>query len=238
MGDLRGSLYDLFGYLMPGLFGSVGIALILWTLSAPTHGRIPIPSGGATLIFTAVILSYCMGHLIQAIGNLVKSLSGTDIDIALSVPVDAEAAGRPRGALLSGATLDVVNRTLTSKYGASFLALPPRDRFALIDEGRVLGEREGDREVYIYHHGFYRGMVIACSILTIGLLFRLVAGETCLITDRAVFCFGRLVTGGLVFLVLTATVAFWYRLKRFAEYRLVRAVMLWLTLTNFRNAND
>ncbi len=222
MGDLRGSLYDLFGYFIPGFFGSIGLWLIIAPFAGAEAGTDLSAINNPILFSVAVIVMYTFGHVLQAVGNALPFGSGIDMDEVLTSGKNGSRE------LLSVTTLAAINNSLRDHFNVTLAQLPPRDRFALIDEARVLAPREGDREVYIYHHGFYRGMLVASSVLGIGLLVALFTGQICVVGNGLSWCITRgSIT--LIFAVLVgSTIAFWFRLRRFAEYRLVRAAMLWL----------
>ena len=69
MSDLRASLYDFFGYLLPGAIATAGIGVLLMSVGdlAAAINIEPLRDGWITIGF--VVTSYCVGHLIHAIGN-------------------------------------------------------------------------------------------------------------------------------------------------------------------------
>jgi hypothetical protein len=237
MGDIRGSLYDLFGYFIPGLTAGVGLGLALWTLTGKGTLNLDVGKNPSVLVGLAVLL-YVLGHIVQAIANAIGWLRPFSLDVVLTEGYSAESPRRPKHLLFSTATLEAVDRTLLLRFGETFQQLPPRDRFAFIDEGRAIGERDGDREVYIYHSGFYRGMIISLIALLVGLLSRFLMANTCVNIAGSNYCLGRLETVTLAFLVIGSLFASWSRFRRFEEYRLVRAVMLWLAITNYAGPNS
>ena len=233
MGDLRGSLYDLFGYFIPGLTAGIGGWLLLWSLAWRSSELSLAPVEEPAIILLLILLFYTCGHLVQAIGNRSSRLQGLDTDRALSEGYAPNQTTRIPNVVLSQATLEIIDQTLKTRFGTEFLRLPPRDRFAFIDEARILSEREGDREVYIYHHGFYRGMIVATLILILGLASRLLSPKSCIGAGGDLYCIGRLEVLLVSSVAAGSVYGFWFRLQRFAEYRLVRAVMLWLTFANY-----
>jgi protein PhnA len=231
MGDLRGSLYDLFGYFIPGLFAGAGLWLILWSIAWPSAVLDLTVTGEAGVLILLVAVVYTLGHLVQAVGNAIPPLQGVDIDATLTMDLSRKGSEVHKG-LLSPATLEILNRAFELRYGPESLRMSPRDRYALIDESRVFASREGDREVYIYHHGFYRGMVVASGIIIVALLVRWIAGPGCILVADSTFCLGSVESALSHGVGAASGYAFWRRLKRFAEYRLVRAVMLWLAIAS------
>jgi hypothetical protein len=227
MGDLRASLYDIFGYFIPGLFATLGLWLLMVSvMGEPVLITTALLQGPVALGIAAVVI-YTVGHLVQAIGNSIPKLDGVDPGIAVTVPI-GDGNSKRHGAVLSAATIRLVEEKLRLEFGPSALEMPGRDRFSLIDEGRVRLGRDGDREVYIYHHGFYRGMVIASGLVFVGLVARTIAGPACINARDISACMGRLGFGASVICSLGAALGFWVRLCRFAKYRVTRAVFLWL----------
>lgn len=228
MGDIRASLYDLFGYLIPGLLGGFGLWLLMWSLAWPAATLSMAPAEDPIVAIFILALTYAIGHVIQAVGNLLHGLDGLDLKQALTLTShDTHVA---KNGVLSKAVLTAVNEALQARYSATFQEFSPEERFALIDESRVLADREGDREVYIYHHGFYRGLLVAALLLILGISSRIFVARSCMLVGGAEYCAGRLELMLALIVVTGSAMAFRARLRRFARYRLVRAVMLWLTI--------
>ncbi len=78
VGDFRASLYDLFGYLLPGLVMTAGLGVIWWTVFG--ESRVVSIDFFATGIGSAccLLLAYLMGHVAHAVGNSVAVMSMKD----------------------------------------------------------------------------------------------------------------------------------------------------------------
>lgn len=233
MTDIRGSLYDIFGYFIPGVIACLGVISFIYAFSGTD--TISIPAGPALLTTVLLITAYAVGHLIQALANLLPVLAGINPGVAVVTPAFKD--GRDRNVVLSAAAISLLERRLIAAFGREVLSLTGSERFALIDEGRVLAGREGDREVYIYHHGLYRGLVVALAILILGAAVQAVFGSTCMSIGEVSYCPTPGNWGALIVIATAGIAASWVRLRRFAEYRVTRAVFLWLQATSAFEAN-
>jgi hypothetical protein len=109
--------------------------------------------------------------------------------------------------------------------------LSQEDKFSIIDEYRVLSPKENEREVFVYREGFYRGMIIALSMLFIALLVSLFQDNLSVSVAREIYSASR----GERLFILCSTIlviaGFWRRMVRFAYYRMSRAVAIFLILS-------
>ena len=83
--------------------------------------------------------------------------------------------------------------------------------------------------MYIYREGFYRGMVVSAGLLTAALLARLATADTCVAVNAAsTICLERRDLVLAAALAAAATLGFYRRMRRFTQYRLRRAALLWI----------
>jgi hypothetical protein len=216
-GDLRASLYDLFGYLIPGITATAGVLLFLQLFATHPHSLafpgLPIQQGWLSFL----LLGYIVGHAVHALGNIVPGLNRSAESIAFS------AGGLPTG-LIDDAML-----TVSTLLGTGVAGLPPEEQFAIIDEARVLHPNTGDRDTYVYREGFYRGMVVAMVILALSLVGHLRPASLCFYgSSEAQVCVARAVIL-LIILMSTATSwGFFHRMRRFGRYRVQRGLYQFL----------
>lgn len=224
IGDLRASLYDLFGYLLPGFVATTAIVLV-WHLHFAPNAPIPLGLLSAPLAGSiALLAAYLVGHLSAAMGNALNVL-GTS----------------PEKRLLGNAhikrlvLLGEIDERLHNRYHIDATALDPFEKYAILDEeGMATGER-GDRDVYIYREGFYRGMTVGAVLLSVAVAMQLLQGESlCFAVDGgpSSLCLTRSQLDGALFLSVTFAWAFFARARRFGRYRVERAAMRWLAATS------
>jgi hypothetical protein len=212
--DLQFTLYEVLGYLLPGciLLGSVWIVfhscfwhdqpIVLWA-------ELPAQALGCLLL-----AAYLAGHTAQGLGNLFKRLPFVDPDKSL-LGLDPQLERALRIAASSRFGIDV------EKYSLPQL-------FELCDEALVADGSLGEREVFTYREGFYRGCFVALSSLTLSLFVQVAYARI-----RASFG-GRMVEmgRGTVFVagLVCATSAglALARYRRFAQYRTRRCLLRFL----------
>lgn len=216
--DLRASLYDFFGYLLPGMIATAGIGVLL-TSATDLNAAIPIGLLRDGLIGIGfLVTSYCVGHLIHAIGNVLPPIRYTPEEELLG-----------KNGSLSLELRNALDDALRRRLRLDPEKLEPGEKYAVADEARALVPREGDRDMYIYREGFYRGMTIASAIIALALLWRGVFAETCIsVNPDQVWCVARRVWITMGVGAVFAVFGFGYRMRRFARYRVNRAVMLGL----------
>ena len=195
------TLYDIFGYLMPGLVALGSLSLFAWSLFIPTH---PLHSPALTSVewFAMFVLAYFLGHLVQAIGDLAFWWAGEE---RVALEVGEKALGKQRMRELEKlAKIDGEQKLSLFGYCDTYLA----------QQGKT-----ADREIYQYREGFYRGLTIAVLPALAAIIVELVRGSASIRSGAGVHQLG---TGPLVFALLlvlaTIGLSFW-RYRRFVEYR-------------------
>jgi hypothetical protein len=209
------TLYEIFGYLMPGSLALAGFAVVYWALFVPD---IPLGvSAFAPDIATwALVIAggYVLGHAVQAIGNLILR------------QVERKAIEMANAPLLRKSALDSASKI----FGVEPKDIEPRWAFRILDEYTVQKGQSGDRDMFLYREGFYRGTCIALFFLAASLILRsAISGASIQFWHwRMSVSVTELVTtalliGGLGWLFLR-------RYRRFAEYRVTRAILSALVL--------
>jgi hypothetical protein len=229
--DLQVTLYDVFGYLFPGFVVLVAVAILFGPIFGSTAGLL-LPGVPTTIADWSVvgIVAYILGHLAQAIGNLVgrrpikEILPSTKSKVLHELPdylVDqAESKAR--------SILEIQD---TEKIDSDSL-------YELCDQFVVQSDKKSaiaNREIYIYREGYYRGMTVSLLLLSLSLL---------ILTVRTLFTGTplRLSDGpppvsagwlGLLAAGLLSVVGAWLsfrRYRRFGEYRIKQAIIGFLVL--------
>lgn len=218
--DIQVTLYDIFGYLLPGFIFLAGIATLFWAIFIPST-PISLSKPDAEGWVIVAIVAYIAGHMAQAIGNF----------IAKSMP-SAESLALTKGE--AGSFPEPVIRSATSK--ASLLLdidpkeMDPKLLHQVCDETVAQFGSTSDRDVYIYREGFYRGLAVSFLMLFLCLAIRALIPGASLIVSEKVQPIGMSM---LLFFDIVLFIAAWLsftRYKRFGSYRVKEAVIGFLLL--------
>jgi hypothetical protein len=217
------TLYEIFGYLLPGSVALLGLMLLYWALFVPS---VPLeiasfqPGLGTWTVL--VVVSYVLGHAVQALGN--KLLRRVETS-AMAMRSAGWMSGRARQA--AAELTGVPAEEIESKWV-----------YRVLDEYTVQAGKPADRDMFIYREGFYRGICIALFFLSAALLVRMAFPGTSVQLSKWLFpvSFWHLlltagITGGLGWL-------FFQRYKRFTEYRVTRAVLAALVIQKLPAHSD
>lgn len=213
LGNLAFTLYEVFGYLLPGSVVFVGFVLIYWTLFVPA-----LPLGAASFnpglgTWSAVALtSYLLGHAAQAVGNMI--FHGAEKSALTPNAGAAPAWMRERAQEEAGEILKVKPTQLE-----------PRWVFRTLDEYALQTGKDGDRDMFVYREGFYRGTALSLCFLSAALLVRMFSPNASIQFTKGLFQISRIellvtgvIVGGIGYLFVR-------RYQRFAEYRITRAIL-------------
>jgi len=108
-----------------------------------------------------VFFAYLAGHLGQALGNFLERLPNVKRNLETNLPLSAE---------LSGLVRDAV----AVRFGERARSLNPKEIALLCDQALIYAGSPGDREIFVYREGFYRGNSGALALLGLSLVLRLV----------------------------------------------------------------
>lgn len=222
--DLQITLYEIFGYLLPGMVLFTSLLLVFWAIYFPT------PSIGFDLKTTEVwlaflLFSYVAGHMGQAVGNLIQKRISSAEKLVLG-----------QNGELSPAVLKACKDKAAKTYEVDVTALDEYWLFRLCDDAVLRSGKLGEREIFQYREGFYRGTAVgfaALSVASLCFMVRLwfVEGHSLKVTgaDWSLtpwqFLFIALVA--LVFSVLA-----FQRYRRFGAYRVTHAMLGFLTVSD------
>jgi len=208
LGELRVTLYDIFGYLVPGLVALTGVAIFFWAVFVPNL-KPDVDLKG--VVWTALLLiAYVLGHLLQAVANNVPGFA---------FPIEQ----KWREDRVAGPFQTIIKAKLEAKD----LLPDPADAepmYRICDEVVVQKGETSERELYTYREGFYRAMAVALVLLAFGLTFRLASGPASITVDKP-HEVTRAMLAFFVVVVLAGVVACYGRYVRFARYR-ARTVLL------------
>ena len=178
--DIRVTLYDIFGYLLPGAIPLGGLFLC-WN---PWDHLQFLHSLGRTEVWILLLLAaYYFGHMMQAIGNGLECLIGDPVEVIVSnvggfatlrriivekklwLPIQPSICGMVESQLrkVAGVTLEFTNDEAGGQQRARWLYR--------CSAAAIAQHGHGDqREMYEYREGFYRGAAVAFLLLSIVLL--------------------------------------------------------------------
>ena len=158
--ELQITVYDVFGFLLPGSVVAAALVVGFWAVLWPA-GTLLIPLKLPALAVSYLLLiSYLCGHLVQAMSNIVERWSKSSTNFESKIPLSAP--------------LEKILRECTAKhFGAAAGALHAKELYLLCDQALVHNHSIGERDVFIYREGFYRGNSVALAFLAMSLGIRL-----------------------------------------------------------------
>ena len=221
LGNLAFTLYEVFGYLLPGGVTLLAFLLLYWALLVPR-----VPLGIATyqpglVTWTAVVIaSYLLGHAVQGVRQL------------LGGPIEDEALSGTDKAWMQQLAINSAAKLVGIEAQQLNLAWAVR----VLDEYSVQAGKQDDRDVFVYREGFYRGCAIALFFLTLALLVRFfVPGSSIQLTKGLFYVSGSQILSTAVITSLAGRL-YVRRYRRFAEYRVTRAILAALVIRNLPSA--
>jgi len=215
------TLYEVFGYFLPGAVGVISIAILFWAIFLPASAiSIETPELSKLWYFGLMILAYYAGHVLQGISrSLFKN------------PNDSTFAHQ------TAEMLQVIKRA--KEQLAAHLGMPPDQQLGngttvvLCDELAVQYGQLGDRDVFVYREGFYRGSVAAFTLLDLAILVRCLVPGSAFSISKEVFLISRL-QWLFVLAVVSCSIFFLVkRYKHFAGLRAMRGVLAFVSLSSF-----
>lgn len=220
------TLYEVFGYLLPGGVVLAALVTLYWAVFAPQMPLSLVDLQAGMVTWVAVIFaSYLLGHAAQALGNI--WLHGIEDSVLNPRNGSAPAWMRERARQAASETLTVNPEKLE-----------PLWVFRALDECAIQRGKDGDRDIFVYREGFYRGTAISLFLLTAALLLRLVLPGASIQFTKGLFHVSRWAT--LTTSVMSCGIAYLFlrRYQRFAEYRVTRAVLAALVLQRARGNSE
>lgn len=216
--DIQVTLYDFFGYLLPGAVILVAAVLIFWTLFWP-NAFLALPSSLPVLASSSLVFAaYLAGHLGQALGNLLEKVSPGRRNLDKKLPLSPELGKE-------------VVHALAGRFGEQIKTLDAKEMFHLCDQTLVHCGSLGEREIFTYREGFYRGNAVALTSVSFALAVRLVCVPVMVSIGGKGLAIHR---APLVLAALLCGVSAWLcyaRFLRFAEHRYKSCFLRFLALS-------
>jgi hypothetical protein len=218
MKEIQITLYEIFGYLVPGFVFAGSISMGYWTVFEKND--LVISKIEAPFWFLIVMISYLAGHVTQSIANIILGQRST-----------ARLCFR-NGKKGIGDHLIEASKDLTMEIIKPGVSGRP-DHTTILEVCDAMIEHRGSpqtREVYLYREGFYRGMWVALAFLSLVLLWRS-------FLEKSVFKFEGFSHNftSWEMLVLAAIsgivgILFFFRFRRFGKYLITHKVASALVL--------
>jgi hypothetical protein len=226
LADIKVTLYDIFGYLLPGLVVLAGGAVFFWAVFVP-DSPLHSPTLSGPEWFAVLITAYILGHLAQALANDIGSVLVWAVGPFKSPEQrELKALAAPHQEKLAKATHVPWDRNAndeTQRKTAGRL-------YEVCDTSVAQVGSTANREIYIYREGFYRGLVVGFSIGLIGLLVRIGVGGAMVRDDAGVDPIRSSILWFLACVVAVAIVLAYIRYRRFRQYRIQNAFLSYLVL--------
>jgi len=217
--SLRFTLYEILGYLMPGLIAAAALTISLWTIF---HGDSVLPLSfwrlSPTGVLALIFFAYVLGHLVQALANPV--LEGADKRI-MSDSDPAILVAKERVLKLFQGT--VIKISKTNDVSDEWLE-------RVMDERCIQVGQQGDREIFIYREGFYRGTTVAMVFFCAGLTLCILTGNLRLLVAYTVFAPSRCELGVVLLISSLGAWGLYRRFQRFSRYRVNRVIAAFIAL--------
>jgi hypothetical protein len=87
--DIEVTLYDIFGYLLPGCVSLVALFIIIRTIVFPDKA-LPYSQPTTFAVTVFLILAYYAGHIVHAIADQLEEITGYDYFTELEDEVEEE----------------------------------------------------------------------------------------------------------------------------------------------------
>jgi len=218
--EVRFSLYEFFGYVLPGMVFLLAWAVLLWALLLPKE-VVPLRQLDVQVVVASLLLAYLLGHAAQAISNLIFRTAGVS---EFSCITDGALNALPKSAL------DTAAVKAARMTGIRREDMKPELLYSICDEALAQQGKIGDREVYQYREGFYRGVAVAAAVFTVSLLARALGPQAVLTVGGQEVPLSRCVLFSLAACTGLCVWLSFQRYKRFVGYRVKRAVLAFLVL--------
>jgi hypothetical protein len=221
MDKLSFTLYEIFGYFLPGAVGMLALAILFWAIFLPTT---PLPVATTELsklwYFGLIVLSYYAGHVLQAISR------------SMFKNPDDSLSEREKTDMLP--VLKLAQKQIASHLGMKESEMPSDSATArLCDAVAVQHGQLGDRDVFVYREGFYRGSFAAFILLDLALMVRCIVPGAALHFAKHDVPVPSSEWAFAIVVVTTSIIHLFQRYKHFAALRVMHGVLAFVGLLSF-----
>jgi hypothetical protein len=226
--DIELTLYDIFGYLLPGSVVVIAIVVTFWAVLWPLSS-LPIPLTLPALAVTFLLfVAYLSGHLVQAMANMVEKWSRGSRRFDEQIPLSGE--------------LEKLVRTAVAKHLEAPRDLTAGEMYLLCDQTLVHNRSLGERDIFIYREGFYRGNSVALAFLTCSLCARVAYSPAVIVIGQRVVALHR---NQLALAAAFTAFGAWLAYRRYLRFRqhkfqscFLRFLCLWTPSPSMETKKD
>jgi hypothetical protein len=211
------TLYDFFGYLLPGAIILGAILILFWSLFWPSMPLTVHMALSTSATVSLLFAFYLLGHLGQAIGNLIERLR----------PVKVL---RERNLRLSPEVRRVLLEAVSARFGLEAESFSSDDLFSLCDQTLVHHCSLGERDIFVYREGFYRGVCVALCLLCVTTILRLIRTPVLVVFGPATLEVHRSELALCAFLMAVGTWLAFERYLRFGRHKCQSCFLRFLAL--------
>jgi len=203
---LQVTLYDIFGYFLPGVILVFALSILFWTLFWPASPYVIYTEFSIPVLVIVAFIAYVAGHLAQACGNFLEKLPEAKKTIEDELPLSKELNARFREALVE-------------RFGNSAKHLSARETYQLCDQTLIHHGSLAEREIFSYREGFYRGICVSFMVLGIALIVRLFRSPVQLwVVDSPL----NISYGPLILAALLSVFGAWLSFRRYLRFATLR----------------
>jgi hypothetical protein len=215
--NIRLPLYDIFGYLLPGIVAMLAATLLIWSIYLPAAPLtfLTFPKQVWAIL---TVLAYFAGHFVQALGN-----TFSDLFVRPEERVFGEHA--------EGSCKELVKEVHSVVHKSLGIdKIEPTWIYRICDATVLHCGTTNEREIYVYREGFYRGASVSFGFLAIALFVRSLIGRTSLLWNGSPVTAPSSLLWVLFVLTACGCALMVVRFHRFAQYRVKHALVSYLLI--------
>ena len=222
------SIYDFFGYLIPGGVFLLALVILSWTIFWPKQ-TLKLSQPTFTCWVIILLLSYFFGHLIHAVANLSKKAFPSDEDV-----LKREYIHKISKFVIEEAKLEAKRLF----YNYTTKEFSDGDIYNICDETVRRGKTLESREIYLSLEGFYRGLSIANFILAFALFLRIVFYESYVKIGWKSYSLDKPFLFFIGIVLLISCCLFFKRYQRFLGYRVKQVIYGFLVIRKVKESRE
>lgn len=213
--ELQLSLYEVFGYVLPGFVAFGAISVALWAVVAPNNPII-LNARGVQFWIALLAFSYFFGHVAQGIGNLyAKLFKVTEEEAIKSVPEEI---------------LSSVKKLLEDELKVPSKNLSPKWIYEVASEVTLQHGNSNEREVFQYREGFYRGLTVSLIMLGFGAIARAIIPGTTVLHGGSHFPLPTTFTAAIAAISFGCAALMHQRYRRFGIRKVTSSILAVLAI--------